>query len=229
MAGRKRCRCRPSAYRSSRRQIGGGHQRHAAAEQAREQAGEDHRVGDVGDEELVEADHARCARAMCAATRLQRFARGRLQFGELGVHVAHEMVEMHALCARRGRGAVQRREEQIHQQRLAAADAAPQIHAARRVVRAPREPSGNRADASRRTRGGRVPRSASRQRIERAAPRAAAPDRAAGAGRRPRGARRAPRSPSAPFCAAGPPRLCATGFDSWGRNRLRAWIQVMSS
>ncbi len=59
MAGRKRWRCRPSLYRSSGGDVGGGDQGHAAAEQTLEQAGEDHGIGNVGDEELVQADYPR--------------------------------------------------------------------------------------------------------------------------------------------------------------------------
>ena len=43
----------------------------AAAEQALEEPGENHRVGDVGDEELIEAENARTL-AMRAAATIQR-------------------------------------------------------------------------------------------------------------------------------------------------------------
>lgn len=42
-----------------RHDVGGRHQAHAVLEQLFQQGGEDHRIGDVGDEELVEADHPR--------------------------------------------------------------------------------------------------------------------------------------------------------------------------
>ena len=94
-------------------------------EQRLQQPAEDHGVGDVGDVELVEADEAPPARD----------ARGDggervgllLQPGEVLVDVAHERVEMDARLAADRHG----REEAVHQEALAAADAAPEVDAAR--------------------------------------------------------------------------------------------------
>jgi hypothetical protein len=54
-----------------------------------------------------------------------------LELRELGVHVAHERVEMHARLA----ADLHLAEERVHHQALAATDAAPQVDAARNVGR----------------------------------------------------------------------------------------------
>ena len=98
-------------------------------EQRRKQTAEDHRVGDVRDVELVEADEAM---ALCDPGRDKRkrilFV---LECCKLLVHGAHEHVEMDACLAADGH----RRKEAVHQEALAAPDATPHVHAARNVRR----------------------------------------------------------------------------------------------
>ena len=115
--------------------IGGHDERHAAAEQRFEQTREDHRVGDVGDEQFVEADDPAAGR-QALRDELQR-TRAAVDAGEFRMHAAHEMVEVAAhggalrhLLASRIR--LERCDEKVHEQRLAATDAPPQIHPAGR-------------------------------------------------------------------------------------------------
>ncbi len=98
-------------------------------EQRLQQPAEDHRVGDVGHVELVEADEPPAARD----ARRDDGERILLVFhlGERRMHVAHEEMEVHARLAANGDG----REEAVHQEALAAPDAAPQVDAARDVRR----------------------------------------------------------------------------------------------
>ena len=90
-----------------------------------EQPGQHHRVGDVADEELVEAQHA-ASPAISAAMRGSGSGSSRSPWS-LRVHVLHEAVEMLA-----PRGHAGMRVEQVHQEGLAAADAAPEVEAAHR-------------------------------------------------------------------------------------------------
>ena len=104
--------------------VGGGDQRHAPCEELPEQ---EHRVGDVADLKLVEADDPGVRRQSAGhphqgvpvpAERLQ-----------LAVHVLHERMEVHAPL----RGEGQRIEERVHDPGLAPADAAPQVDARDRL------------------------------------------------------------------------------------------------
>ena len=126
MAGAKRCRCSPSLVELRRRHVRGRHQRHAAAQEAGEQAAEDHGIGDVGDEELIEAQHARRAGDV-GREPLERGALRR-QLLQARVHLVHEAVEVQpAAFAQR-----QAVEEQVHEPGLAAPDATPEVQAAHR-------------------------------------------------------------------------------------------------
>ena len=109
-----------------RRQVRGEDQRDAAFEQSREQSAQQHGVGDVADEQFVQAQHAGVA---CDVGRhvLQRVGQVPqvAQFAETRVHVLHQAMEV--LAPRRHADV---RMEEIHQEGLAAADAAPEIYAA---------------------------------------------------------------------------------------------------
>ncbi len=79
-----------------RRNVRGGDERHAMAEQPLEQAGQDHGIGDVRDEELVQAQHAH---ALGDAPRdCFEGTRTALDAAELFVHVAHESIEVRPLA-----------------------------------------------------------------------------------------------------------------------------------
>ena len=77
-----------------RRRIGGGDQRHAAPEQALEQSRENHRIGDVRDEEFIQTQDPRGSR--------QPFRDGLERLRALGggaqfrVHLSHEAIEVNA-------------------------------------------------------------------------------------------------------------------------------------
>ena len=111
-----------------RRDVGGCDQRDAALEQPAEQVAEQHRIGDVGDEQLVEAQDARLLRDPVgdAVERVGLL----LVLLQLVVHRLHEAVEVAALLVAER----QALEEQIHQPRLAAADAAPHIEPTLQLV-----------------------------------------------------------------------------------------------
>src|SRR5574337_557602 len=85
----------------------------------------DHRVGDVGDVELVEADQPEAPRD-ALPERVQR-VRGALEFLQLAVDLAHELVKVQPGLAHQRHRLV----KAVHQQALAAADAAPEVDPAR--------------------------------------------------------------------------------------------------
>src|SRR5690606_18579354 len=122
-------------------------ERHAASEERREEIAENHRVGDVVDRELVEADDPRAIGEMIRDDLERVLAVAQLL--QAVVHLGHEAVEMQPqLVFER-----QRRVEEIHHQRLAAADAAPEIQAAHGLDRALQTPRDAPAPASRRRAG----------------------------------------------------------------------------
>src|SRR5581483_1493983 len=98
---------------------------HSELHRALEQPADDHRVGDVVDLHLVEADQA-VALGDARRERVERILAA-LQLLQLPVHVAHEMVEVHPALAHER----QRQEEAVHEKALAAADPAPEVDAAR--------------------------------------------------------------------------------------------------
>jgi hypothetical protein len=106
------------------------HERDATFEQSLEQVAEDHRVGDVGDEQLVEADDARLLRNLVRHGIERRLLT--LEPLEVRVHLVHEPVEVGAAFRRLGEARV----EQIHEPGLAATDTAPEVHAFGRRRRA---------------------------------------------------------------------------------------------
>ena len=108
--------------------VRGSDQGHAVLEQLFHQGAEDHGVGDVGDEELIETDHPRfCGEPL--GDDGQRVFLARQGF-HLFVDALHEAVEVRAdLFPER-----QRFEEGVHQVGLAATDAAPEVQALDRRV-----------------------------------------------------------------------------------------------
>ena len=89
------------------------------------------------------------------------FFGSRAERGDAVVHLAHELVEVDAALPRRRRGG----EEEIHEQRLAAPDAAPDVEAARRRrARADRPQPGERSASPPRAAAGERDRRARRAR-----------------------------------------------------------------
>ena len=115
------------------------------AEQGAEQSFQDHRIGDVVDLKLVEAQQ-RCLFRKIGGDLADRLACLLPALAlDAVMHVEHEGVEMHPACPRhRSRG-----EKQIHQHRFAAPDRPPEIKPLRRrfllpkpgQAREPAEPS----------------------------------------------------------------------------------------
>jgi hypothetical protein len=100
---------------------------HALLEQPGEQPAQDHRVGDVDDVELVEAEQPDVARDV-GRDRAQRIGELRpALLVQALLRLEHEGVEMHPPGRDRRGG----RDQQVHQHRLAAADRAPEIDPAR--------------------------------------------------------------------------------------------------
>ena len=106
----------------------------AMREQGGEEPPEDHRIGDIGDGELVEAEDPRLLGEGLRATGAIGSSPLHLAGLELLaprmdalVHVGHEGVEMDPALAAHA----ERLEEQVHQHRLAAPDRAPDVEPAR--------------------------------------------------------------------------------------------------
>jgi hypothetical protein len=150
--GQKQRAIEPAAVEIVRRDVRGGDDHDAEFEQPREQPAEDHRVGDVGDVEFVEAQQPRIL-GDGVGGQPDRLGVGDLavleQIAEMArtlVDVGHELVEMHPALAHHRR----RREEQIHQHGLAAADVAVNVEPAHRPVAvvAAREQARERIEAA---------------------------------------------------------------------------------
>jgi hypothetical protein len=121
------------------RVVRGHHEHDLRLEQRLQEAAQDHRVGDVGHVELVEAHEPPPARDARRHRRERiRLARER---PELVVHGFHEGVEVHARLAAQRHGPVER----VHEEALAASDAAPEVDAARRRGRPEQAPQARRA------------------------------------------------------------------------------------
>lgn len=112
-----------------RRDVRRGHQRDAAREQRLQQRGQQHGVGDVGDEEFVEAQHVGLGLEAVGDDFQRVFPP--LQLGQLFMHPQHEAVEVQAHFAI----ARQTVEEHIHQPGFAAPDAAPHVQPLHRALR----------------------------------------------------------------------------------------------
>src|SRR5665213_1864749 len=100
----------------------------AAIEQRLEQPPQDHRIGDVGDMEFVEAEH-RCIVGDDRGDGTDRVAFFGLPRMDAVMHLDHEGVEMDAPLMRQA----QRLVEHVHQHGLAAADRAAEIEPLRRL------------------------------------------------------------------------------------------------
>ena len=105
--------------------VGGGHQGQAAAEQRLHQFAKNHRIADVGHEELIETQNP-SALGKAVGYPLQWIGRPamRLQFA---MHPLHEAMKVHPQLAAVRIVRWQRFVEQIHQQGLATPNAAPKI------------------------------------------------------------------------------------------------------
>ena len=117
------------------RDVGGRDDGDAAREELLEQAAEDHRVGDVVDGEFVEAEELDLRRRVApppAAIGSPPFASPlfslRRSAAMRSCTSPMKCMEMDAALPRRRRG----REEEVHEQRLAASDRAPDVEPARR-------------------------------------------------------------------------------------------------
>ena len=116
---------KPVLIQIARVAVRGRHQHHAAREQLFEQSANDHRVGDVGDLQLVETEQRRRPRHLVGddVDRILGLLRPRRI--DAAMHLLHEGVEMHpAFRLDRRLG-----EEQIHQHGFAATDAAEDVKA----------------------------------------------------------------------------------------------------
>ncbi len=113
------------------RGVRGGNEGHAAGKQFFEQPAEEHRVGDVLDLELVEAEEPRgCEdRLDDRGHRVVVLAfRGGAERCDPGMELVHELVEMRAALLRDRDGGI----KEVHQHGLAAPDGADEVGAANR-------------------------------------------------------------------------------------------------
>ena len=121
--GQETCALQTVLVQTVRHDVRGGHQRHAVLEQLFHQRAEDHGVGDVGDEELIETDDPGFPGELLGDQGQRVFLT--LEVLHFFVHTLHEAVEVRAhLVLKR-----QRFEEGIDQISLATADATPEIQA----------------------------------------------------------------------------------------------------
>jgi hypothetical protein len=132
----EQCDCRqealalqPVSIELGRRLVRSADQCHVALDQCVEQPGQDHRVGDVADEQLVQALHATVAGDGVGDVSQRIFAIA--QSPQTRMDVTHEVVEV--FPARRDADVDVK---QVHQESLAAADPAPEVHATGRQGRA---------------------------------------------------------------------------------------------
>ena len=124
-------------------QVRGRDQDDAALKQPLEQPAQDHRVGDVGDVEFIEAQQPALVGELTRDLRDRVAVRGNISFGvqalglDVLMHLGHEFMKMHAaLLGDRRHG-----KKEIHQHGLAAAHVAVEIEPARRAsARAPQQP-----------------------------------------------------------------------------------------
>jgi hypothetical protein len=107
--------------------VRGRHDHHPGIEECREQAPEDHRIGDVVDLELVEAQQRRLAGDVGGDLVDGLGGSGAALPLDAVVHFEHEGMEMDASFAQ----VRHRAKEQIHQHRLAAPDGSAQVEAER--------------------------------------------------------------------------------------------------
>ncbi len=130
-----------------RRAVGRRHHCHVMLDQRGEQPRQDHRVGRIGDDHLVEGEQPRLV-GQRGGDRGDRIALLAAALdAEALMHLLHEGVEMDATLA----GPFDAGEEHVHQHRLAAPDATPEIDAAHR-----RRPLAERPPQDRSTPGSRL-------------------------------------------------------------------------
>jgi len=104
-------------------------ERDAAGEERGEEIAQDHRIGDVADDELVEANDAGPV-GETVGHAVERVCK-LFELAEIRVHRGHETMEMPAYLVLEGQRAI----KEIHEHGLAAADAPPQVDAVRRRTR----------------------------------------------------------------------------------------------
>ena len=103
--------------------VGGGHERDAVGQQRLDKAPQQHGIGNVGDEELVETDHTGLTGEIRGddSERILYVAKLR----KPAVHPAHDPVKVVAPLVVEGQPV----EKQVHHQRLATTHATPQVDA----------------------------------------------------------------------------------------------------
>jgi hypothetical protein len=112
------------------------HEHHPAREECFEQATEDHRIGDVGDVKFVKTEQPHFAGQPFG--HLQEGIALALEFVQLAMDAMHEGVKVDTPFATVGH----RVKEAVHQEALAAPDAAPEINATRHCRRSENAPQG---------------------------------------------------------------------------------------
>ncbi len=121
----------PVLVKIVRHPVRGGDDGHAPIEEHLEEPPDDHRIGDVGDLHLVEAEKAELPRDFLG-DRPDRIVDPGLARGmQRRLHLLHEGVEMHPALGLDPDIVV----KEVHQHRLAASDAAPEIEALHRLGR----------------------------------------------------------------------------------------------
>ncbi len=114
--------------------IGSRNERDAATEQAVQQAAQDHRVADVADKEFVEAQYTRFPGDI-RGNLVERILRVAEQIQTL-VNFSHDPVKVDPLLV----FDIQRFEKNVHQERFAASNAAPDIETFHRGIFCRRAP-----------------------------------------------------------------------------------------
>jgi hypothetical protein len=113
----------------ARRIVGSHHQNDPLGEQAIEQATENHRIGNIGNVELVKAQQTNVARDLFGNP--EHRVRLAFVFVQITMDLLHEGMKVNTLFAAIGHGIV----EAIHQEAFAPANAAPEINTLRRLGR----------------------------------------------------------------------------------------------
>ncbi len=98
------------------RRVGGGNDNDLAREQGLEQPGEDHRIRNIGDRKLIEAEQPRLGRDLGRHEGNGIAVRGCPPPLDPFVHLAHELMEMQTALGRKRR----RLMEEVHQHGFAA-------------------------------------------------------------------------------------------------------------
>ncbi len=104
-------------------------------DQRREQPAHDHRIGRIVHDHLIKGQHPQAICNGCGNGRDRIAALALARFAQAGVHFLHESVEVGPAFVGNGQAIV----KQVHQHRLAASDAAPQIKPARGRIGFPKQ------------------------------------------------------------------------------------------